>query len=131
VRIIKRPQTEQKVRQVVEQDLKQFDYIPSEGEPDFYITFYSPIPDGRWISSWSGYANSSQGTPIAIYPDFQNSTNMQPQPGTAYLVIYDSKTRRPKWTGTVMDAISSQGQVNASIVTPQIEALIAEFKNTV
>jgi hypothetical protein len=48
----------------------------------------------------------------------------------AYVVVYDSKSKRPTWTGEVIDAISPKGEVNAPVVTARIRELIAQFKNT-
>lgn len=130
VNITQRPQTEQRVREIVEQDLQQYGYTPRpEGLPDFFVTFYSPAQNKDWISSWSGMTLAFQGAPLVIYPDFDMHKALEFRPGTAYIVIYDSHSKRPAWTGEVYDAISPQGQVDRQVVTARIQELIAKFKN--
>jgi hypothetical protein len=131
VNIRQRPETEQKVRNVIETDLQKYGYSPQyEGTPDFFVTFYSPTQAKDWISSWSGITLAFQGAPLVIYPDFDMHKALEFRPGMAYVVIYDSKSKRPAWTGEVIDAISPKGEVNAPVVTSQIQELIARFKST-
>ncbi len=130
INISQRPQTEQKVRQVVETDLKQYGYTPKyEGLPDFFVTYYSPARDKEWISSWKGMTLAFQGAPLVVYPNFDMKKALEFRPGMAYIVIYDSKTKRPAWTGTVLDAISPKGDVDEPVVTARIQDLIGKFKN--
>jgi hypothetical protein len=131
VNIRQRPETEQKVRQVVEGDLQKYGYIPqNEGTPDFFVTYYSPTPAKDWISSWSGITLAFQGAPLVIYPNFDMKKALEFRPGSAYVVIYDSRSKRPAWTGEVIGAISSKGEVNRPVVTARVQELIAQFKNT-
>jgi hypothetical protein len=129
VNIRQRPQTEQRVREVVEKDLQQYGYTPQfEGLPDFFITFYSPTRAKGWISSWSGTTLAFQNAPLVMFPNFDMHRALEFRPGMAYVVIYDSKTKRPAWTGTILNAISPEGDVNAPVVTAQIGDLIQKFK---
>jgi hypothetical protein len=131
VNIRQRPETEQKVKAVIEQDLQKYGYSPQDaGMPDFFVTFYSPTQAKDWISSWSGITLAFQGAPLVIYPNFDMHKALEFRPGMAYVVVYDSKSKRPTWTGEVIDAISPKGEVNAPVVTARIRELIAQFKNT-
>jgi hypothetical protein len=132
VNVVKKPQTEQRVREVVEQDLNKQNYAPqTTGTPDFFVTFYSQARDKEWLSSWTGITLAFQNAPLVIYPNFDMHKALEFRPGTAYIVVYDAKTKRPAWTGEVIDAISPQGEVNAPVVTARIQELIAKFKNSV
>jgi hypothetical protein len=131
VNIRQRPETEQRVRQVVESDLQQYGYIPqNEGTPDFFVTYYSPTQAKDWFCSWSGMTLAFQGAPLVIYPNFDMKKALEFRPGSAYVVIYDSKSKRPAWTGEVIGAISPEGEVNRPVVTARVQELIAQFKNT-
>lgn len=131
VNIKQRPETETKVRKIVEKDLNQFGYTEQyEGQPDFFVTFYSLGRDKVWTSSWSGMTLAFQGAPLVIYPDFDMHKALEFRPGMGYVVIYDAKTKRPAWTGTVNNAVGPKGEVDAPAVTARIGELIGEFKNT-
>jgi hypothetical protein len=131
VNVTQRPQTEERVRQVVENDLQQYGYTPQPGGlPDFFVTYYSQARDKEWLSSWTGITLAFQGAPLVIFPNFDMHKAMEFRPGMAYVVIYDAKTKRPAWTGEVIDAISPTGEVNAPVVTARIQELIGKFKST-
>ncbi|MFL5812591.1 MAG: DUF4136 domain-containing protein [Bdellovibrionia bacterium] len=131
VNVRQQPVTEQRVRDVIEKDLQQYGYTSqNEGLPDFFVTYYSPARDKEWLSSWSGITLAFQGAPLVIYPNFDMHKALEFRPGMAYVVIYDAKTKRPAWTGEVIDAISPQGEVNRPVVTSQVQELIAKFKNS-
>lgn len=131
VDVTQRPLTEQRVRAVVEQGLDQFGYTSKpEGLPDFFVTFYSQARDKEWISSWKGITLAFQGAPLVIYPNFDMKKAMEFRPGMAYIVIYDAKTKRPAWTGTIYNAISPKGEVDRQNVTERTQELIGKFKST-
>jgi hypothetical protein len=129
VKIRTKSDTEERVRDVIERDLQQYGYRPQPEEiPDFFVTYYSPARSKEWLSSWTGITLAFQGAPLVIYPNLDMHKALEFRPGMAYVVIYDSKTKRPAWTGEVIDAISPQGEVNRPVVTARIQELIAKFK---
>ncbi|MFL5811968.1 MAG: DUF4136 domain-containing protein [Bdellovibrionia bacterium] len=129
VKITQRPQAEEQIKQVVEQDLNQQGYTQElSGTPDFFVTYYAPARDKDWISSWTGSTLSFRGAPLVIFPGFDMTKAQQFRPGMAYVVIYDSKTKQPAWTGTIMDAISPEGKVNAPQVTASVNDLLSQVK---
>lgn len=131
VNVRQQPVTEQRVKSVIENDLQQYGYTQQyEGMPDFFVTYYSPARDGNWVSSWTGITLAFHGAPLVIYPNFDMHKALQFRPGTAYVVIYDARTKRPAWTGEVANAISPEGEVNRPVVTARVQELIANFKNS-
>lgn len=90
------------LRPLVDHDFQQKGYVlTTNGNPDFYVAFYGRRKDQSWVSTWSGSTQSTQGVPLVIFPDYRPVEDRKHIEGVVYIVLYDAKTQRPVWTGSV------------------------------
>lgn len=130
VRVVQKPEIEQKIRDVVETDLRKQGFQPAQsGNPDFYVTFYGKAKNEDWVSSWHGFTAGVQNIPIVMYPDLERASAFRYQEGTLLVVFYDPKTRRPAWTGSIFGVLSGQA-VNEAQVATSLKLLIQDFKKS-
>jgi hypothetical protein len=129
-RVVYVPQINQKIRSLVEQELNQNGYAPSpDSYPDFFVTFYAKKKDQDWVSSWSGTTPSVQNVPVVIFPGYERTGTRRFQEGMVYLTLYDSKTKRPSWTGSVQ-TLKLESDVGKPEDVAAVEKLVEELRKT-
>lgn len=130
VHVARDPELENKLRPVVERELRQKGYAPaSSGTPDFYVTYYGQRGGGEWISTWQGSSPGIENVPVVIFPDFDRSQAFDYRDGTVYLTFYDARTKMPAWTGALYrtERVSAFDEQKASTGARQ---LIEDFQKS-
>lgn len=57
-----------------------------------------------------------------IFPDYSKTSAFTYTEGVVYLTFYDSKTRKPSWTGSVVDS-----NYGADFNEPQVQTAVNEL----
>lgn len=130
-RIVERKDIERQVMPVIDQSLGQNGFtLATSGTPDFYVTYYGKAPDEDWVSTWNGYVPSVNNVPVIMYPGYEESATRSYREGSIVIVIYDTRSRKPAWSGTILEVLKPQDEVDQNAVTASIGELMGEFKRT-
>ncbi len=126
-KIVRRPEYEEKLKESVNQQLNARGLRETSEVPDFYITFYGKAKDDDWVSTWAGTAPSILNVPLVMYPNFDRLSARNYQEGSLLLVFYDSKTKKPVWTGTMAHVLDEK-KLNLAMITSDLSHLVNQFK---
>lgn len=126
VRIITRPALEERLRPLIEARLNAEGFRASnDGNPDFFVTFYGKSKDDDWVSSWSGSTPALVHVPLVVFPHYDSSGARDFREGVVYLVIYDSHTKKPAWTGSIYRRKYPEGAFSA-----EVDDLVSAFRRS-
>lgn len=127
VRVTQRPEVEEKLKKVIEQDLQAKGYKPTNApNPDFYVTYYGRAKNQDWVSTWKGATPAINNVPIVAYPHLSQAEAYQYRDGTLLLVLYDPRTARSAWTGSIYHALDEKN-LNEAAATVSINDLLAQL----
>jgi hypothetical protein len=130
VRIVQRPQIEDKLRPAVEKELKQNGFVPaSEGAPDFFVTYYGKSKGDEWVSTWAGLAPGIDNVPVVIFPGYDRSQTRDYREGTVFLTFYDARSKNPAWTGRFQSEKLSPN-IDDQKLAKSVALLISEFQKS-
>jgi len=124
--IRRRPDIEGQIKDSIDQQLEAKGFKQDGQNPDFFVAYYGRAKDQDWESTWRGYAPSVENVPIIMYPDYSRSEARTYRDGTILIVFYDSKTKRPSWTGEMTGVLQKQG-VDVATLSRDAGALTKDF----
>ncbi len=127
VKVVRRPDLEQKLRSDIEADLNKEGYkANTDGNPDFYVTFYGKAKDENWVSSWEGNTAGVRNVPVVIFPEFDRDKARNYTEGTVYVTVYDARSKAPAWTG-VMTKPNIGPTLTESEASSAVSQIVTEF----
>ncbi len=129
-RIVERPAQEQRVKPLIEAALKKQGYVLSqEARPDFYVTYYGKAKNDDWVSTWAGSTPAVDNVPVIIFPYYSRESTRTHREGVVYLTIYDARTQKPVWTGSISNMNFEHG-LDGPALSAAIDQLTREFKES-
>lgn len=129
--IERRPVEEEEAKRAINQDLQKAGYVEAAEKPDFFVTYFARAKDRDWVSTWEGSTPAGPGgIPFVMYPHFDPSLGDSYRKNALVVVFYDAATRRPVWTGNILNALAGQ-KIDKEKVTADLSSLVSKFHRSV